>query len=72
MGIQSLSATLKNAVDKRIEKEARALHGTIQNGRLQAGAKSYPYTSVVDVGAHNGSKVWAQLSKNGKAVIVGD
>lgn len=72
MGIQSLSATLKNAVDRRIEKEARALRGTISNGRLQVGAKSYPFTSAVDVGAHSGSKVWVQLSKTGKAVIVGE
>lgn len=72
MGIKSLGAALKDAVDKRIENEARAQRGTISNGRLQVGAKSYPFTTAVDVGAYNGSKVWAQLSKNGKAVIIGD
>ena len=72
MGIKSLGAALKNAVDRRIENEARAQRGTISNGRLQVGAKSYPFTTAVDVGAHNGSRVWAQLSKSGKAIIVGD
>lgn len=72
MSVQSLGTALKNAVARRIEKESRALRGTISNGRLQVGAKSYPFTSAVDVGTHNGSKVWAQLSKSGKAVIVGN
>lgn len=72
MSIQSLSTALKKAVDARIDKEARAMHGTIIDGRLQVGAKSYPFTTAVDVGTHNGRKVWAQLSKSGKAVVVGD
>ena len=71
MGVQELATTLKQTVDRRINEEARAQRGTIQNGRLQIGAKSYPYTSAVDVGTHNGNKVWAQLSPSGKAVIVG-
>ena len=71
MGVQELASATKQAVDRRIDKEARAQRGTIQNGRFQVGAKSYPYTSAVDVNTHNGNKVWAQLSPSGKAVIVG-
>lgn len=71
MGVQALASATKEAVDRRINEEARAMHGTIRNGRLQVGAKSYSYTSAVDIGTHNGDKVWAQKAKNGKAVIVG-
>lgn len=72
MGVQSLAAATKSAVERRINEESKAQRGTICNGRLQIGAKSYPYTSAVDVGAHNGDKVWAQLTPSGKAVIVGN
>lgn len=72
MGIRELATATKEAVDRRIKTEARAQHGTICDNRLQIGAKSYPYTQTVDVRAHNGDKVWAQLTPSGKAVIVGD
>ena len=72
MSIHELASEVKSAVERRINEEAKAQRGTIQNGRLQIGAKSYPYTSAVDVSNHDGDKVWAQLSKTGRAVIVGN
>lgn len=72
MSVQELTAAVKDAVERRIDEESKAQRGTIQNGRLQIGAKSYPYTSAVDVRTHDGDKVWAQLSKSGRAVIVGN
>lgn len=71
MGVQSLASTLKNAVDTRIKREARALRGTIENGMFQCGNKSYPFKQAVDCNVSNGRRVWAQLSSNGTAVIVG-
>lgn len=68
-GVADLKSALKAAVDKRIELEARAKRGIIQNGMFHCGAKSYPYKQAIDCSLRN--KVWAQLSTSGKAVIVG-
>ena len=72
MSIQNLATSIKNAVDKRIDEEARAKHGVIRGGRLHCGAKSFPFTPVVDCNTSSGNKVWAQLDTNGKAIVVGD
>lgn len=69
MSIRDLSTSLKQAVDKRINDEARAKRGVIKNGRFHFGAKSYPFKQAVDCSLSG--KVWAQLSPNGTAVIVG-
>ena len=71
MSIQSLSTAVKNAVDTRIKREARALRGTVKDGRFQCGNKSYPFKQAVDCNVSSGRRVWAQLSPNGDAVIVG-
>lgn len=71
MSVQELGTVIKNAVDKRINEEARAKRGTIINGRFQCGARSYPYKAVVDCNTSNGRKVWAQQDTGGKAIIVG-
>ncbi len=70
-GVQGLAEAIKNAVDRRIANEARAMHGTIKNGMFQTGTKSYPYKQAVDCNTNEGNKVWAQLDTNGNAVIVG-
>lgn len=71
MSIQSLANSIKSAVDKRIEEEAQAKRGTIHNDRFISGSKSYPFTPAVECDTSEGARVWAQLSKDGKAVIVG-
>lgn len=71
MSVDSLARAVKSAVEARIKKEARARRGTIQNGQFVCGADCYPFTSAVDVDTGNGKKVWAQLSPNGTAVVVG-
>ena len=71
MSVQELGTAIKNAVDRRINEEARAKRGTILNGRFQCGARSYPYKQAVDCNISTGHKVWAQQATNGKAVIVG-
>lgn len=72
MSIQALQQTIKSTVTKRIEREARAMRGIVRNGMFHSGAKSYPYKQAVDCKIGGGNKLWAQLSKNGKAVIIGD
>ena len=69
MSIKDLSAAIKNAVDNRIKHEAMAKRGTIQNGKFHCGAKSYPYKLAVDCNLNG--KVWAQLTPDGTAVVVG-
>ena len=71
MSVKSLAAAVKAAVNKRIAEEARAMRGTIQNGRFISGSKSYPMVQAVDCDTGNGKRVWAQLSKSGNAVVVG-
>lgn len=70
-GIQGLADAIKAAVQNRIDEEARAKRGLIQNGNFISGGKSYPFVQAVDCDVSNGSKVWAQLSRSGKAVIIG-
>ena len=71
MSVESLANAIKNAVQTRIEKESRARHGIIRNGQFVCGADCYPFKSAVDVDTSNEKKVWAQLSPNGEAVIIG-
>lgn len=71
-GIQGLADAIKSAVQNRIDEESKAKRGTIQNGNFVNGAKSYPFIQAVDCNISNGSRVWAQLSRSGKAVIVGE
>lgn len=71
MSVNSLGNSIKSAVDKRVNDEARAKRGTIRNGRFVSGSKSYPFTPAVDCNTGEGKKVWAQLSTSGKAVVIG-
>lgn len=71
MSVQRLATAIKSAVDTRINNEARAMRGTIKNGMFVCGAKSFPYRQAVDCSVFDGSRVWAQRSNNGKAIIVG-
>lgn len=72
MGIKELATAIRNAVNKRIDEEARAKRGIIKDGRFLVGAKSYPFKQAVDCNTSEGNRVWAQLSTNGDAVIVGE
>ena len=47
------------------------MRGTIKNGMFVSGAKSFPFKQAVDCSVFEGSRVWAQRSNNGKAIIVG-
>ena len=71
MSVKSLAETVARIVQQRINAEARAMRGTVQNGRFVSGAKSYPMVQAVDVDTGDGRRVWAQLSSNGTAVVVG-
>ena len=70
-GIQNLAKIIKQSVQTKIENEARARRGTIQNGQFVSGNESYPIKQAVDVDVSNGARVWAQLDNNGNAVVVG-
>lgn len=72
MSLSDLEKSIKAAVDKRVTTEARAMRGVIKNGRFCCGGKSYTYTKAVDCDSSEGNKVWAQLSQNNSAVIVGE
>ena len=39
MSVQNLATAIKNSVEKRLNDEARAMRGTIVNGRFQSGNK---------------------------------
>lgn len=70
--LEDLTAVIKTAIDERVAKEARARRGRIINGRFETGANSYPCVPAVDVDTSEGRRVWAQLSPNGSAVVVGN
>lgn len=72
MSVKDLANAIKSAVQRRVDEESKAIRGTIQNGQFVSGSKSYPFVQAVDCDVSEGSRVWAQLSKNGKAVIVGE
>ncbi len=72
MSIQALTQSLKSAVDARVKRETRAMRGEVKAGMFYSGTKAYPYKQAVDCKLGGGHKVWAQLSTNGNAVIVGD
>lgn len=70
--ISELGNAISNTMRKRIADEARAKRGTIDNGWFYSkDGKSYPIKIAVDCNANNGAKVWAQLTPDGKAVIIG-
>ena len=48
---------IKSAMNNRIEKEARAMRGTMKNGRFYSGNKVYPVKQAVDCNTNNGHKV---------------
>ena len=72
MSIKNLANAVKSAVQRRINEESKAKRGMIHNGLFVCGSKSYPFVQAVDCNTDEGSRVWAQLSNNGKAVIVGE
>lgn len=72
MSVKDLVNAIKYAVQRRVDEESKAKHGTIQNGQFVSGSKSYPFVQAVDCDVSEGSRVWAQLTKDGKAVIVGE
>lgn len=69
MSVQKLASSIRNAVDKRIANEARAMRGTIKNGMFVSGSKSFPFKQAVECNL-NGI-LWAQRDNRGNAVIVG-
>ena len=69
MSVKELGTAIKNAVDKRINEEARAKRGIIKKGMFQTGSKSYPFKQAVD--CNLSGTLWAQLDNRGNAVIVG-
>lgn len=71
MSIQTLASDLKKVMAERIEKEGRAMRGTIREGKLQVGNEQYDLFQAVECEVSEGSRVWAMRARNGKAVIVG-
>lgn len=71
MGVQNLKAAIKNAVQNKIDEESKAKCGVIRGGNFVSGSRAYPFTQAVDCDTSDGARVWAQISKNGTAVIVG-
>lgn len=72
MGVKELAMAIKNAMDERIKKEARARRGQVSSGALQIGSRTYPYSQAVDCDTSSDRYVWSQLTPNGRAVIVGN
>lgn len=59
MSVKSLAAAVARIVQQRINNEARAKRGTVQNGRFVSGSKSYPMVQAVDVDTVSGLQVRA-------------
>ena len=71
MSVKNMANEIKNAMNNRIEKESRAMHGTMKDGKFYSGNNSYSVKQAAECNTNNGHKVWAVRSKNNKAVIVG-
>lgn len=71
MSVRSLAEAVRIAVEKRVAEESRAKRGVIKGGKFLTGSKAYDFVQAVDCDVSEGKKVWAQVSENGKAVIVG-
>ena len=70
IGVEGLASVVRRAV-KRRTGEGAAKRGIIQSGCVFDGSRTYPFTAAVDCHTEEGSLVWFQLTKSGKAVIVG-
>lgn len=69
--VQELGRAISTTMNKRIADEARAKRGTIRNGWFYSGNDTYPARIAIDGNFYNGAKGYAQITPNGKAVIVG-
>ena len=72
MSIQGLSTAIKSSLENQVAQQARAMRGTIKNGKFISGSRTYPFIQAVDCNTHEGRKVWAQLSNDGRAVLIGE
>lgn len=69
--ISELGDKISGAINRRVAKEACARRGKWQDGCFTCGNATYPAKIAVDVPLYNGAKVWAQLTPDGKAVVIG-
>lgn len=71
-GVKGLANVLQQRM-RRAKKEnsQQAQRGTIVNGKVRLGARSYPFRVAVDCNTGEGASVWVQLTKNGTAVVIG-
>ena len=68
-GVFGLAQAIRECVNQRIEFEARAMKGVIQNGLFVSSNGSFVCQQAVEVNPHLSS--YAIRSKSGMAVIVG-
>ena len=69
MSLNSLQSEMKIAMNQRIETESRAKRGFIQNGKFISGNEQYKAVQAVECNIDG--KVYAVITSNKKAVIVG-
>lgn len=72
MSVQTLAIAMREAMSARIEREGRAMHGFVRDGKFCIGDKQLEPIQAIDLNLHTGKRVWAMMSANKKAVIVGE
>ena len=72
MGIETLKTEVKDAMTARIEREGRAMHGTVRAGKFCMGDEQLEPVQAVELNLFNGKRVWAMRSRTEKAVLVGE
>ena len=69
-GVDGLARAVSR-VAKANKGMGQAQRGIIQGDKVSIGNRAYPFTAAVECHTESGSAVWVQLTKTGRAVIVG-
>lgn len=69
-GIEGLARVVGRAA-KANKGMGQAQRGIIRGDKVCIGNRAYPFTAAVECHTEPGSAVWVQMTKTGRAVIVG-
>ncbi len=69
-GVEGLARVVGRAA-KANKSMGQAQRGIIRGDKVCIGNRAYPFTAAVECHTEQGSAVWVQMTKTGRAVIVG-
>ena len=69
-GVDGLERAVRRVANSH-KGMGQAQRGIIQGDKVCIGNRAYPFTAAVECHTEPGSAVWVQLTKTGRAVIVG-